>query len=231
MDIDVKKLMQDAYEDLQKVTDPYQHGMLAAAIYNAIKGESIELSVTNKDTLENRPKMKSEEKKELGALTPKSEELAKKMTQAAKKTEEAPKEENIELAPAIEVPEEPKAETPASKVEEKAEPDEAYYDSEEWQNKHLTSQEMDDDWTPRMKKNKQLAKSCQDLVTLVQKCVASKNVSNDWLNQVISNITSGHYTSYNDKKLYTPRMVLIMLPGLQKALYDLMQSMQAKRAA
>ena len=220
MDIDVKKLVQDAYEDLQKLSDPYQHGMLAAAIYNAIKGASVELPVTSKDTLENRPKLKSEVKKEqkaLGAMTPKSEELAKAMTQAAQKTEEAPKEEEkIELAPAIEVPEEN---------------DEAYYDSDEWKNKHLTSQEMDDDWTPRMKKNAQLVQNYQELTSLVKRCVASKNVSDEWLNKTISGITSGHYTTWQDKKLYTPRMTLIMNAGLKKALYDLMQAMQAKKAA
>lgn len=243
MDIDVKKLVQDAYEDLQKLSDPYQHGMLAAAIYNAIKDESVELPVTSKDTLENRPKLKSEVKKEqkaLGAMTPKSEELAKAMTQAAQNTEEAPKkEEKIELAPAIEVPEEPKAEAPAEKTEtlapvveeNKPENDEAYYDSDEWKNKHLTSQEMDDDWTPRMKKNAQLVQNYQELTSLVKRCVASKNVPDEWLNKTISGITSGHYTTWQDKKLYTPRMTLIMNAGLKKALYDLMQAMQQKKAA
>ena len=224
MDIDVKKLMLDAYEDLQKVTDPYQHGMLAATIYNSMKGESIELPVTNKQNLENRPIMKSE-KKELSGMTKESEAIAKVMTEAAEKTEAAPaEEEKIELAPAIEPTAEPEAEA-------KPENDEAYYDTDEWKQKHLTYDELDDDWTPRMQKNEQLASSYKDLLDLVKKCVGSKNVSNDWLNQTISSITSGHHTDYRDKKLYTPRMVLIMLPGLKMALYNLMQSMTANKAA
>lgn len=230
MDIDIKKLMQDAYEDLQKISDPYQHGMLATMMYSAMNGKTVELPATCKDTLENRPKTKTEEKKELAAMTPASAELAKKMTAAAEKTENAPEEEDkIELAPAIEVPEEPKTETP--KQEAQPETDDAYYDSDEWKNKHLTSQEMDDDWTPRMQKNLQLAQNYQELKTLVMKCVNSKNVPNEWLNKTISGITSGHFTTWEDKKLYTPRMTLIMNAGLKKALYDLMQSMTAKKAA
>ena len=66
------------------------------------------------------------------AMTPQSEEIAKIANEAAQKSTE--EEITVTMAPV---------------QEDTSEKDEAYYDSDEWKNKHLNSSELDATWTDR----------------------------------------------------------------------------------
>lgn len=209
--MDIETLLKTAFEDLQKVSDPYQHGMLAMAIAAQIR----KTPVLEREDLVNKPEMK-EEKKEtpaIKAMTPASEKIASVANEAAKKTEEP--EIEVTMTPAEPAPETQKKDDPA------------YYDTDEWKNKHLSSNEMDATWTDRMKKNLPLMNDASTLKSFVQFC--AKNDMMHWLDQTISNVTDNHFTSASDTRIYMPKMVSFILPALKKAYYDLQQ--QTNKAA
>lgn len=243
MDIDVKKLILNAYEDLQKVTDPYQHGMLAVALVKAMNGNAVEIPAESKENLENAPKMKSKgKKKTLESATPAGAKVAQIMTDAANKTEEKAEaeEEKIELKP-VDPPkakeEAPKAEIPAAPATASdSTTDESYYDSEEWANKELTSAEFDDTWTDHMKKNKPLMESCKKLMQLVNGCTKNKDGSvnvngTKWLDNAIVKVTSGNITSHEDKQLYMPKMVKTTYCALMMEYNALLKAYNTRKAA
>lgn len=219
MSKEIEALIKTAFEDLEKVKDPYQHGMLAMAIVEQLKSNP---AVTRED-LENKPEMKSEKKAEaeapkaesakdtgIGAMTPQSEEIAKIANEAAQKSTE--EEITVTMAPV---------------QEDTSEKDEAYYDSDEWKNKHLNSSELDATWTDRMKKNGPLMQDAKTLKDFVQYC-SSGNMPQGWLDQAVAKVTDNHFTP-QDKGMYMPKMVSFVLAGLKKAYYDYQQS--ANKAA
>lgn len=234
--INYDKLMLNAYEDLQKVSDPYQHGILAVAIAQAVNGKDIEIPADNKENLENAPKTKS--KKKLESKTPAGEKIAQVMTEAANKTEEkseAKGEETITLQPV----DPPKAEAPKAEATAPAAApasDESYYDSEEWANKELTSDEFDDTWTDHMKKNKPLVETYKKLLQLVGGCVKNKDGSANvngtkWLDNAITKVTSGNITSYKDQSLYMPKMVKTTYCSLMMEWNALLEAVNQRKAA
>lgn len=235
MNIDVEKLILNAYEDLQKVTDPYQHGMLSIELVKAMNGSEVEIPADSKENLENAPKMKSKSKgkKALESATPAGAKVAEIMTEAANKTEEKAEaeEEKIELKPV----DPPKAEAPVEATSDSAS-DESYYDSEEWANKELTSSEFDDTWTDRMKKNKPLMECCKKLMQLVNGCTKNKDGSvnvngTKWLDNAIVKVTSGNVTSHEDKQLYMPKMVKTTYCALMMEYNALIEAVRARKAA
>lgn len=235
--IDYNKLMLNAFEDLQKVSDPYQHGMLAVALAQAVSGKDIEIPADHKENLENAPKMKKSKKK-LESKTPAGEKIAQVMTEAANKTEAKNEaEEEIKLQP-VDPPkaEAPDAEAPAPAPAAAPASDESYYDSEEWANKELTSDEFDDTWTPRMQKNKPLVETYKKLLQLVGGCVKNKDGSQNvngtkWLDNAITKVTSGNITSYKDQTLYAPKMVKTTYCSLMMEWNALIEAVNQRKAA
>lgn len=205
--LNVKKLMQEAFNDLQKTNDPYQHGMLSAVLAIA-QGINATASEELRADLENAPAMKQEapkasEKKaeqpaeaskddQLKGMTKSSEKIASVMNEAAKKTEEAKSEDDfdIEMKTVDVVPKQgtptPALTTAPAAPAETVDPS----DTEEWQNKVLTVAELDDTMTPRMKKNKHIAKKLADMQKLV--AYFQKKNAIGWMNAKIQACTCGN---------------------------------------
>ena len=231
MNIDVDEMLNLAYKNLNSAKDGYEAGMLAAAIAIAESVRAKHQPSVSRADIENKPEMKSEapakekpaaeapkEAQELQNMTPqndKSQKVAAIMTEAAKKVSERIQEEH-KAKPAEKAAEAPKQEAaPALAAPAKAdEKDDAYYDSDEWKNKNLTSDELDATWTPRMQKNLRIVNAAKKLQQFVGWCKAG-NMPQGWIESAISHVSDKRYTTADDKRIYSPKMVQFMLAGLQ----------------
>lgn len=245
MNIDVDEMLNLAYKNLNSAKDGYEAGMLAAAIAIAESVRAKHQPSVSRADIENKPEMKSEapakekpaaeapkEAQELQNMTPqndKSQKVAAIMTEAAKKVSERIQEEH-KAKPAEKAAEAPKQEAaPAPAAPAKAdEKDDAYYDSDEWKNKHLSSDEIDATWTMRMQKNAQLAGAYQKLHGFVAWCEQG-GMPQGWIEQSIKNVSNGRYTDASDNRIFSPQMVLFMLGGLQ-AEYEKAKAAQMQAA-
>lgn len=232
--LNVKELMQKAYDDLQKTEDPYQHGMLSAMLaiaqgVNAAASEELRADLENAPAMKEAPKAAAPKAEapandQLKGMTKSSEKIANVMNEAAKKTEEASEEDfNIEMKPVDVIPEK---KTPAPKpapapAAEAADPS----DTEEWQNKILTVAELDDTMTPRMKKNKHIAKKLADMQKLVA-YFQQKNATG-WLNAKIQACTCGNMQSA-EEVMNSPKYITTICDYIKA---EILKLQNAKRQA
>lgn len=248
MNINVEEMLNLAYKNLNSTKDGYEAGMLAATIALAESVRAAHQPVVSREDIENKPEMKLEkpvEKKaepkkepELQSMTPqngKSQKVAAIMTEAAKKASNRiqeihnakPEEKKAEVPKQEAAPAPAKEAEPASSALAKAdEKDEAYYDSDEWKNKNLTSDELDATWTPRMQKNVRIVNAAKKLQQFVGWCKAG-HMPQGWIESAISNVSDKRYTTADDKRIYSPKMVQFMLAGLQGEYVKASQSQAA----
>lgn len=144
---------------------------------------------------------------------------------------EAAAENNATATVAIKsAPETTAAATPAptAPANASAEPD---YDSEEWANKKLSADELDDTWTPRMQKNNELVMYRNKMQQIIQSGLKSGNINDAWLNQQFNALSGGQITTWRDPRIASPKAVKLFCPPLYKAAVDLMAAKQRNAAA
>ena len=110
----------------------------------------------------------------------------------------------INMNPRAQISSAAPAPTPASAAPAKREVD---ITSDEWKNKHLTPDEVDDTWTEAMKANVEMLQSAKVLRQVCVNGVQAGKIDSNWLNARISEASDGMFTSYEDRNIYNPPVV------------------------
>lgn len=236
----IMQLINSVEKDLVKINDPYQHGMLAVNLATALMQCPVEVgdtapaqtapvelageTVTPKqaDAIKDILSIDNQHEQQAASeIIPTNEDLQDKPSKGVVAMNEVSQDianimnEAVNQTPAQETP------APAPAPEAPAEPN---YDSEEWANKKLSADELDDNWTPRMQKNKDLMMYRTRMQSLIQNGLKSGQIDDAWLNQQFNALSGGSITTWRDPRIASPKAVKLFFPPLYKAATDLMAS-------
>lgn len=244
-------MLEMAEQDLTKVKDPYQHGMLTLTILDTylkhnIAPKDVEVTAESKVEVKTEAKTKpapKEEPKEVKPedviptkadlkneppkatnLNPEAKvDVTEIVNKAAAEPVEEPTKETKDNIETNEVSQ-PEAPAPVVEPEPKAEID---ITSPEWTEKHLTAKELDKSWTPAMKANKPLVESAARLKRVCINGIKSGKITVDWLNARVAECTGKHIMDFrtkdeNDQPLiFNPRVVMIIESYISKKVTEL----------
>lgn len=199
----IESLIKEALSDLQKVGDPYQHGMLAITIAGVLnRGTYSTKPVTDKSDLDTKPKMKTDTEKAadkpvFASMTPATDKVLGAMQEAAQATQN--RTGVLKEAP--------------------QEAEEVDYDSEEWANRKLTDKELDDTWTERMLKNRAMAEHRRKMLGMLQFCKKDPvNYPKSWIDATIAKVTSGFFKGYSEQAM-SPKSLITLEPSFNVELH------------
>lgn len=229
----IQILLDDAGNALSKITDPYQHARLALELAKTIHATGVTLTEFVTNAAEKSKKTQEAKAKETAEL--KGKPVSQKESQAINEMLSVPNKAEKEAAatlkdgtaipanapvpsvadlqsspalvnmdPRAQIPSAAPAPAPAPAAPPKKEID---INSDEWKNKHLTSDEVDNTWTEAMKANIEMTKAARLLKKVCVDGVASGNIDAKWLDTRISEVSDGMFTSHNDRNIYNPPVV------------------------
>lgn len=245
----IAKCVTEAVNCVSEVKDPYNRGMLALSLARAVydldacissvKKNTTKKEVVKTEALSSDTKVNVPEGTEIkdGAL------VMNVPDKKSKKQEIIPDKDDLENIPPLHsinpnapvkssvvdngdnnaVSDKAKTDTP-KKTNAKADID---INSDEWKNKILGPDELDDDWTPAMKANVQLVESARRLNLVCTKGIESGNIKSEWLNARISEATQGRFTTFKTRDIYKPKVVRLIEGYVSKKVSELF----AKNAA
>lgn len=215
----IQALVDSAVKDMQALKDPYQRGSLALEIAKVLHQTSAVVTDMIDTPVEKKPVNVSSTKAEapVVAKTPEDKEIDEILSKPSRAEEDnpAPTKSVLENTPKLHDlnPEAPIADKLTEAVTDAApEPKKASIDinSPEWQNKHLTAEELDKTWTPAMKANKELMESALRLRKICTKGIESGFIKEDWLNARIQEASSKHFMTYKDRNVFSPQVVRLI---------------------
>ena len=250
-------LIDTAALDLEKVNDPYQHGMLAIAIMDAYAKYGIIPDCFKSNNNKNSGKQPEKQKTELAAkpVSQKQEKEIEDILNTTSRAEEQEKEKR-ETRPENVIPtkddlknEPPQATNlnPEAKVNvaeivnnsAAAEKEKVQHEenktkiditSPEWTEKHLTTDELDDTWTPAMRANKPLVESFKRLKRVCTDGIKSGKITVQWLNERIAECTGKHIMDFRTKDkngypaIFSPHAVMIIESYVSKKVTELFKN-------
>ena len=245
----IAKCVTEAVNCVSEVKDPYNRGMLALSLartvydldacISSVKKNNTKKEVVKTEALSSDTKVNVPEGTEIkdGAL------VMNVPDKKSKEQEIIPDKDDLENIPPLHsinpnapvkssvvdngdnnaVSDKAKTDTP-KKTNAKADID---INSDEWKNKILGPDELDDDWTPAMKANVQLVESARRLNLVCTKGIESGNIKSEWLNARISEATQGRFTTFKTRDIYKPKVVRLIEGYVSKKVSELF----AKNAA
>ena len=250
-------LIDTAALDLEKVNDPYQHGMLTIAIMDAYAKYDVVPNCFKNNNDKNSNKQLKEQKTELAAkpVSQKQEKEIEDILNTTSRAEEQ-EEEKHETKPENVIPtkddlknEPPQATNlnPEAKInvaeivnnsaatekeKEQHEENKAEIDitSPQWTEKHLTTDELDNTWTPAMRANKPLVESFKRLKRVCTDGIKSGKITVQWLNERIAECTGKHIMDFRTKHksgcpaIFNPRAVMIIESYVSKKVTELFKN-------
>lgn len=243
----IAKCVTEAKNCISEVKDPYNRGMLALSLARAVydldaclssvkknttKSEAVKTKVPSSDTEVNVPEGTEIKNGALVMNVP---------DKKSKKQEIIPDKDDLENIPPLHninpnapvkssvvdngnnsdnnaAADKVKTDTP-KKVNTKAEID---INSDEWKNKILAPNELDDNWTPAMAANTQLVNSARRLKRVCVNGIKSGKIKPEWLNACISEATQGRFTTYKTTDIYLPKVVRLIEGYVSKKVSELL---------
>ena len=196
----------------------YEKADIALRLANTLLiTEGAKPKAASRKSLENKP-APAEEKKEEKTLTDLNPQapIADKILKNINKEPETPA-------------------APAPVVEEKAEPAPApakpqvNIGSDEWKKKILTSEELDDEWTPAMMANEDMVKHLNWLAGFCKQGMEKKLITLDWLNTKVKEASENRFSTI--KEANTPKFIKILNGHLMKAFQDEIRPKLGNQAA
>ena len=251
----IAKCVTEAVNCISEVKDPYNRGMLALSLARAVYDLDACLSSAKKNTAKSEPVKAKAPSSDTKVNVPEGTEIkdgALVMSvpdKQSKKQEIIPDKDDLENIPPLHninpnapvkssvvdngdngnngdndtATDKAKADTSKkTKIEPKID-----INSDEWKNKILGPDELDDDWTPAMKANVQLVESARRLNLVCTKGIESGNIKSEWLNARISEVTQGRFTTFKTRDIYKPKVVRLIEGYVSKKVSELF----AKNAA
>ena len=238
----IAKCVTEAKSCISEVKDPYNRGMLALSLARAVYDLDACLSSVKKNATKNEAVKTKASSSEANVNVPEGTEIKNGALvmnvpdEKSKKQEIIPDKDDLEnIQPLHNInPNAPvkssvvdngnnnaadKAKTDApKKTNTKAEID---INSDEWKNKILGPDELDENWTPAMKANIQLFTSARRLRHVCTSGIKSGKIKPEWLNARISEATQGRFTTYETTDIYRPKVVRLIEGYVSKKVSEL----------
>lgn len=101
--------------------------------------------------------------------------------------------------------------------------------SDEWKNKHLAPDEIDAEWTPAMKANKELVTSVMRMKKICIDGLKSGFIKEDWLNARIQEASSRRFMSYKDKGVFSPQVIRLIESYVSGKVTELVKAAKANK--
>lgn len=250
----IQAMVDSAAKDLEAIKDPYQRGRLALEIARILHTTSAVVSYMEDKTAEPVEAVTEEPPKPIKVVDVPNDPLGLEATpvsnkeetavndileQPSRKEEEAPI--AAEAAPTKDVLENtPRLHdlNPNAKIADKlntainpAVPEEKKIDinSDEWKNKHLAPDEIDAEWTPAMKANKELVTSMMRMKKICVDGLKSGFIKEDWLNARIQEASSRRFMSYKDKGVFSPQVIRLIESYVSGKVTELVKAAKANK--
>lgn len=250
----IQAMVDSAAKDLEAIKDPYQRGRLALEIARILHTTSAVVSYMEDKTAEPVKAVAEEPTKPIKVVDVPNDPLGLEATPVSNKEETAVndileqpsrKEEEAPIAaeatPTKDVLENtPRLHdlNPNAKIADKlntainpAVPEEKKIDinSDEWKNKHLAPDEIDAEWTPAMKANKELVTSMMRMKKICVDGLKSGFIKEDWLNARIQEASSRRFMSYKDKGVFSPQVIRLIESYVSGKVTELVKAAKANK--
>lgn len=250
----IQAMVDSAAKDLEAIKDPYQRGRLALEIARILHTTSAVVSYMEDNTAESVKAVAEEPPKPIKVVDVPNDPLGLEATpvsnkeeatvndileQPSRKEEEAPI--AAEAAPTKDVLENtPRLHdlNPNAKIADKLntaidptvpEAKEIDINSDEWKNKHLAPDEIDAEWTPAMKANKELVMSMMRMKKICVDGLKSGFIKEDWLNARIQEASSRRFMSYKDKGVFSPQVIRLIESYVSGKVTELVKAAKANK--
>lgn len=250
----IQAMVDSAAKDLEAIKDPYQRGRLALEIARILHTTSAVVSYMEDKTAEPVKAVAEEPPKPIKVVDVPNDPLGLETTPVSNKEETAVndileqpsrKEEKApiaaEAAPTKDVLENtPRLHdlNPNAKIADKLntaidpavpEAKEIDINSDEWKNKHLAPDEIDAEWTPAMKANKELVTSMMRMKKICVDGLKSGFIKEDWLNARIQEASSRRFMSYKDKGVFSPQVIRLIESYVSGKVTELVKAAKANK--
>lgn len=254
----IQAMVDSAAKDLEAIKDPYQRGRLALEIARILHTTSAVVSYmedkTEEKTVEPVKAVAEEPPKPIKVVDVPNDPLGLEATSVSNKEETAVndileqpsrKEEETPIA-AEAVPTKDVLENtprlhdlnPNAKIADKlntaidpavSEAKKIDINSDEWKNKHLAPDEIDAEWTPAMKANKELVTSMMRMKKICVDGLKSGFIKEDWLNARIQEASSRRFMSYKDKGVFSPQVIRLIESYVSGKVTELVKAAKANK--
>lgn len=250
----IQAMVDSAAKDLEAIKDPYQRGRLALEIARILHTTSAVVSYMEDKTAEPVKAVAEEPPKPIKVVDVPNDPLGLETTPVSNKEETAVndileqpsrKEEEApivaEAVPTKDVLENtPRLHdlNPNAKIADKLntainpvvpEAKEIDINSDEWKNKHLAPDEIDAEWTPAMKANKELVTSMMRMKKICVDGLKSGFIKEDWLNARIQEASSRRFMSYKDKGVFSPQVIRLIESYVSGKVTELVKAAKANK--
>lgn len=240
----IAKCVTEAVNCVSEVKDPYNRGMLALSLVRAVYDLDACLSSVKKSAAKSEPVKDEASSSDTKVDVPEGTEIKNGALvmnvpdKKSKKQEIIPDKDDLENIPPLHNIN-PNAPVKSSVVDngdngnndtatDKAKENtpkktkvEIDINSDEWKNKILGPDELDEDWTPAMKANIQLVESAKRLNRICANGIKSGKVKPEWLNARISEATQGRFTTFKTRDIYRPKVVRLIEGYVSKKVSEL----------
>ena len=250
----IQAMVDSAAKDLEAIKDPYQRGRLALEIARILHTTSAVVSYMEDNTAEPVKAAVEEPPKPIKVVDVPNDPLGLEATsvsnkeeiavndileQPSRKEEEAPI--AAEAAPTKDILENtPRLHdlNPNAKIADKLntaidpavpKAKEIDINSDEWKNKHLAPDEIDAEWTPAMKANKELVMSMMRMKKICVDGLKSGFIKEDWLNARIQEASSRRFMSYKDKGVFSPQVIRLIESYVSGKVTELVKAAKANK--
>lgn len=250
----IQAMVDSAAKNLEAIKDPYQRGRLALEIARILHTTSAVVSYMEDKTAEPVKAVAEEPPKPIKVVDVPNDPLGLEATPVSNKEETAVndilekpsrKEEEAPIA-AEAVPTKDVLENtprlhdlnPNAKIADKLntaidpavpEAKEIDINSDEWKNKHLAPDEIDAEWTPAMKANKELVTSMMRMKKICVDGLKSGFIKEDWLNARIQEASSRRFMSYKDKGVFSPQVIRLIESYVSGKVTELVKAAKANK--
>lgn len=250
----IQAMVDSAAKDLEAIKDPYQRGRLALEIARILHTTSAVVSYMEDKTAEPVKAVAEEPPKPIKVVDVPNDPLGLEATPVSNKEETAVndileqpsrKEEEAPIAAGAAPTKDVLENTPRlhdlnpnAKIADKLntaidpvvpEAKEIDINSDEWKNKHLAPDEIDAEWTPAMKANKELVTSMMRMKKICVDGLKSGFIKEDWLNARIQEASSRRFMSYKDKGVFSPQVIRLIESYVSGKVTELVKAAKANK--